>query len=235
MRASSYAKLDTAAKQELLKKNREWRQSCKKERRAYDKQYRIDNGVQRRAYEKTMRDQNKEQIKKNYQKWRSLHPNYLIDKRANNAAFKLAKNIRCRFESCRRAGGFKKTAHTLELLGCSWEEAVDHLHNNDRGLKLTDENIHVDHVKPFKAFDNLAHPIQQRLVSHWSNLQLLTKEENLSKGSSHDHATWSVSEAGIKLLAFERELRAAAVNDDALVVYVDDSSDDDQDSEDDDE
>ncbi|KAJ1469595.1 hypothetical protein T484DRAFT_1754358 [Baffinella frigidus] len=235
MRASSYAKLETAAKQERLKKNRDWRQSCKEERRAYDKKYRADNGVKRRAWEKAHRDKNKGQIKQNQQKWRSLHPNYFIDKRANNPAFKMAKNIGCRLGSCRRKEGFKKTTHTLELLGCSWEEAVDHLHNNDRGLKLTDKDIHVDHIKPFAAFDNLQCPIQQRLVNHWSNLQLLTAEENLKKGASHDHAAWSVSEAGIKLLAFERELRAAAVNDDALVVYVDDSSDDDQDSEDDDE
>jgi hypothetical protein len=90
---------------------------------------------------------------------------------------------------------------------------MEHLHNNPRGLKIC-EGIHVDHIKPFAAFKNLQSPIEQRLVNNWRNLQLLTAEENLQKGSSHDHAAWSVSEAGIKLLAFERELRAAAVDND---------------------
>jgi hypothetical protein len=149
--------------------------------------------------------------------------------------YALAMKLRRRLRAVMKGKGYKKKGKTEKLLGCTWKQALEHLENNDRGLKLLDANTSIDHIKPFDAFKNLESPIEQRLVSHWSNLQLLTAVENMKKGSSHDHATWSVSEAGIKLLAFERELRAAAVNDDALVVYVDDSSDDDQDSEDDDE
>jgi hypothetical protein len=112
----------------------------------------------------------------------------------------------------------------LHGLGCSWGEAVAYLENNSRGLKIG-PGVHIDHIKPYAAFSNLNSPIQQRLVNNWRNLQLLTAEENLSKGLSHDHATWSISEAGIKLLAFECELRAAAVDNDAVVTYVDESSD----------
>ncbi|KAJ1464549.1 hypothetical protein T484DRAFT_1758017 [Baffinella frigidus] len=127
--------------------------------------------------------------------------------------YKLKIHLRDRLHGAVKAAKCRKTANTEKLLGCSWEHALKHLHNNPRGLKIC-EGIHVDHIKPFAAFKNLQSPIEQRLVNNWRNLQLLTAEENLQKGSSHDHAAWSVSEAGIKLLAFERELRAAAVDND---------------------
>jgi hypothetical protein len=144
----------------------------------------------------------------------------------------LEDRLKSRVRQLMRSKGYKKTARAQELLGCSWEHALQHLQNNPRGLNVLDKGTHIDHIKPFTAFSNLQCPVQQRLVNHWSNLQLLTAEENLKKSGSHDHATWSVSEPGIKLLAFERELRAAAANNDAAVVYVDDSSDDDEFSDD---
>ncbi len=130
-----------------------------------------------------------------------------------------------------KAGGNLKTAKTEALLGCSWQHALEHLHNNPRGLKIGKKN-HIDHIKPFAAFSNLACPIQQKVVNHWSNLQLLTKEENIAKGSKHDHDLWSVSEPGMRLIAFERELRKAAEGDGRAMEYVETSDDEFSDDED---
>lgn len=85
--------------------------------------------------------------------------------------------------------GKRKGAPTLELLGCSLEYLKNHLESQFK-LGMTWDNYgtvwHIDHIKPFAAFDNIIDPEQQREVCHYTNLQPLFAEENLSKG-----AKWS--------------------------------------------
>ena len=157
---------------------------------------------------------------------------YTRKRRLTDPIFLLTCRLRERLRQALKGTWFKKTAKTEELLGWSWEQTLEYLYDNPRGLKLG-KDVHVDHIRPFKSFDNLACPIQQKMVNNWRNLQLLTTKENLAKGASFDHATWAKTDAGMKLLAFERELRAAAVGNDAVVTYVSDSSDDDFSDEDD--
>jgi hypothetical protein len=45
---------------------------------------------------------------------------------------------------------------------------------------------HIDHIKPFTAFDDLTDPEQQREVCHYTNLQPLWAEDNLRKGGEWD-------------------------------------------------
>ncbi|KAJ1464248.1 hypothetical protein T484DRAFT_1758242, partial [Baffinella frigidus] len=208
MRAAAYAKLDTAARYERNKQNN---MAWKDKRAAYDKKYRVDNGDKRRAWEKAYRAKNKEKIKQQYQKWRSLHPSYHIDKRANDPVYKLAKNTRCRLESCMRAWGFKKASSTQKLLGCTWQQGVDHLDGNDRGLKMSDQGVHIDHIRPLSSF-NLHCKVEQTMANNWCNLQLLPAVENLQKGADFNYDAWSITDAGRMLLALECELRAAAAN-----------------------
>jgi hypothetical protein len=213
MRKEQYAKLDPIAKQKhrdtANKIAREYRQNNLEERRAYDKKYRENKGDEQRVYEKEWRDRSKTNIKTNYKKWRSLHPNFLIDKRKTNASFKASKNLRCRLESCRRARGFKKASSTQKLLGCTWDQAVQHLEANDRGLKLLDTDNHIDHIRPLASFANLHCEFEQRIANHYLNLQLLPAKENLEKHSKFDYESWAASDAGLKLLALEREWREA--------------------------
>jgi hypothetical protein len=111
---------------------------------------------------------------------------------------------------------------------------LEYLENNDRGLKLHDANVEVDHIKPYDAFKHLDTAIEQELVNNWRNLQLLTKEENGKggKGAEHDHDAWAKTGPGMKLIAFEGELRKAAEGDDRAVEYVDTSSSSDEFSDD---
>jgi hypothetical protein len=143
---------------------------------------------------------------------RTAKNTYQRNKMQTDPLFALKRRLRGRLYKYMKNSGCKKIGKTEELLGVSWEEAIEHLNNNPRGLKLGD-GIEIDHIKPFAAFKNLTDPIEQQLVSNWRNLQLLTKEENSNKNSQHDHNVWASSEAGIRLLEFERELRAKAVDD----------------------
>lgn len=61
----------------------------------------------------------------------------------------------------------------MELIGCTRQTLAEHLRGN---LSLND----IDHIFPFVLFDLDSHGDQQK-VMHWSNLQLLTPEENKSK------------------------------------------------------
>jgi hypothetical protein len=115
--------------------------------------------------------------------------------------------VRQRFYQCRKANGFKKTRKTEELLGCTWAHAVEYLENNDRGLKLTDKSVQVDHVRPLASFKNLHCEFEQRTANNFRNLELLPAEENQQKGASFDYDSWAASDAGKQLLELNREWR----------------------------
>jgi hypothetical protein len=76
-----------------------------------------------------------------------------------------------------------KHTNTVELLGCTWQEAKAHF---EKLFKpgMTWENHgewHIDHIKPVAHFtsENIAQ------MNHISNLQPLWAEENLTKSSKY--------------------------------------------------
>ena len=84
--------------------------------------------------------------------------------------------------------GKLKSAKTEELIGCTFEEFRVHIEKQFHD-KMTWDNYgewHVDHIIPCAVFD-LLQPTQQLLCFHYSNLQPLWGEENLSKNNSVDH------------------------------------------------
>jgi hypothetical protein len=129
------------------------------------------------------------------------------ERRKNDPHYVLKKRLRERVRSCMRSRGFKKTGKTQALLGCSWDKAVIHLENNERGLKMTDKGIHVDHIRPLASFKDLSSAWEQKTANHYLNLQLLPAKENISKNASFNYESWVISESGKALLALNREWR----------------------------
>ena len=82
----------------------------------------------------------------------------------------------------------KKTAHTLELLGCSIDYLKQHIESQfEDGMcwkSVMNGEIHIDHIVPCIAFD-LSQPSQQRECFHWSNLQPLWAKDNFKKATNH--------------------------------------------------
>jgi hypothetical protein len=128
-------------------------------------------------------------------------------KRVTDPMHVFKKNTRCRLRACMKRNGIHKTDRTQKLLGCTWQYAMEHLESNDRGLKLADKDIHIDHIRPFDSFKNLHCEFEQRTVNHYLNLQLLTAEENYRKGSDFDYDSWAASDAGKQLLELNRQWR----------------------------
>lgn len=112
-----------------------------------------------------------------------------IRRKKSDPIYKVACNLRGRLKDILRG---KKSAPTLKLLGCSLEYLRSHLESQFKpGMTWGNYGPvwHIDHIKPFAAFDNILDPVQQREVCHYTNLQPLFAKENFIKGS-----TWTEEE-----------------------------------------
>jgi hypothetical protein len=105
------------------------------------------------------------------------------------SVFRLKKIIRCRiYNSIKRSTGVKPRIkkRTTEMLGCSIQEMKNHLQKQfKRGMTWENHGTHwhVDHIIPLSQFD-FANPIQFSLATHYTNLQPMWAEENLSKSNN---------------------------------------------------
>lgn len=84
-----------------------------------------------------------------------------------------------------------KCENTLNLLGCSIEFLKEHLQQtaikngylNFDISNYSGQDYHIDHIIPCDSF-NLTKEEEQKKCFHWSNLQILTSNENIIKGNS---------------------------------------------------
>lgn len=77
-----------------------------------------------------------------------------------------------------------KPTNTLDLLGCSWEEAIRHFESLfKKGMSwLNHGEWHIDHIRPVASFS----PEELLKANHISNLQPLWAHENLAKGDRYE-------------------------------------------------
>ncbi len=143
---------------------------------------------------KKWRDENKEYDKERQAKWRNENPEYSKvwerknkDKRKKqksdwfdkNPVRKVTANLRTRLYHILIG---RKSASTMELIGCSIDELKQHLESKfTKGMSWDNYGKwHVDHIKPCASFD-LSDPDQQRLCFNYKNLQPLWAIDNLIK------------------------------------------------------
>lgn len=103
---------------------------------------------------------------------------------ATDVNYKLSRNLRNRlYQALRRQLAGKKVSAVGDL-GCSVPELMEYLEVRFKP-GMTWDNYgawHIDHIRPLVAF-NLTDADQQKAACHFSNLQPLWAEDNLSKGS----------------------------------------------------
>lgn len=163
----------------------------KKQKIQYDKIYRKTHKEQKYKTDKNWRINNLEKHNKQNRLWRKRHPeknrlvqynNYWNNAR-NNICFRIARNLRARIRGVLK--GKNKSAHTLELLGCSYIDCWKYLQNQFKP-GMTKENYgtvwNLDHIRPCASFD-LSKESEQKTCFHYTNLQPLFVEENRKKGS----------------------------------------------------
>jgi Prasinovirus endonuclease VII len=149
-------------------------------RTVYDKRYRQEKG-------KVLRQRKKEYAEANRAKINLYRKAYY----EVNPMQKLALNYRRMLYKKLKSHNVRKSGKAVSLLGCDMQWLVAWLEVQFRP-EMSWENYgsvwHVDHIKPCVRFE-LSDPAQQRLCFHWTNLQPLFAEENLSKGSK-----WEISQ-----------------------------------------
>ena len=142
----------------------------------YHKEYRAAHSDKKRLQSKEWYQKNKEYACEKQTK-------YMRTRRQTDEAFNLLSNLRHRLRQT--LNGNRKSTSTMELTGMeSSEDILKYLYEKSprfEGVPLTE--LHVDHIIPCTAFDmrNVDH---QRVCFHYTNLQLLTPAENLSKRDS---------------------------------------------------
>lgn len=136
----------------------------KPERVAYIKEWNARNVEHRREY------------KKNWENQKRLNP-----------SFRLKKNLCARIRDALR--GENKSAHTMELIGCTVDELWGHLESQFKPGMTRDNHgfygWHIDHIRPLDSFTDFTEPAQQREAFHYTNLQPLWAKENWSKNNKY--------------------------------------------------
>ena len=166
----------------VQEQHRQWKLANKEKLR---KHYFSESNQKRlTAYNLKNKERDKKGRKERDRRNRKKLNAYQMHRKRTDPSFKLKHQLRNRIWIALKRTGSHKSAHTMELIGCTIDELWTHLESKFKPW-MTRENHgvwHVDHIKACAKFD-LTDPVQQRQCFHWSNLQPLWAHENLSKGS----------------------------------------------------
>lgn len=165
------------------KNSGKYKEQCKECRLKYIMKWNKNNKDYKNNY-------NKEYGKKNRKKISAQEK----ERRENDIQFRLIKNIRNRINNALN-GNIKKTT-AKEYMGCSVEELKTHIEQQFYSHPRTGEKMrwdnygysswHIDHIKPLSLF-NLSKKEELLEAGHYTNLQPLWAEENLSKGDRYEY------------------------------------------------
>ena len=173
--------------------NKAYRAANKDKISAYFRQHYEENKKEKCARHKAYYESHKDEI-------RAQQAEYIRNRCQTDEAFRLLKICRRRLSHALK--GKQKTAKTLELIGCTADELVDHLERTMspevRALRDEGVEIVVDHIIPCAAFDfSIAE--HQRVCFNYTNLQYLDAPTNLSKRDKlppgFDFASWFATRA----------------------------------------
>lgn len=109
---------------------------------------------------------------------------YQKKRRNSDYLFNLKHSVRGLTHKAFSRNGFTKKSKTKELLGCDWSVLKEHIENNFKeGMNWYNRGEwHIDHIIPLCSAKNEFDLLK---LCHYTNLQPLWAEENLSKGGRY--------------------------------------------------
>ena len=176
-------------KEQIKEQRKEYNKNHKEQRKEYCENNKEQIKEQRKEYRKNNKEQIKKQKKEYYENHKEQINGYNKNKYATDIQFWIRKIIRSRLGKALK--GNYKSGSAVKDLGCSIAELKLKLEqqfysNPKTGEMMTWQNRgfawHIDHIKPLASFD-LEDRAQLLQACHYTNLQPLWAEENLSKGS----------------------------------------------------
>jgi hypothetical protein len=152
------------------------------------------NAEKNKIYQKDYRVRNRTKINKRSKEWRIDNRERINERerkqRISDAQYKAKLVLR----DCtkRLLNGTSKPDHTMELVGCTVKQFLEHIEkqfyfNPVTGEPMTFDNHgstgwHYDHIIPLSSFD-LTNEEELRKANHYTNFQPLWWFHNLAKGS----------------------------------------------------
>jgi hypothetical protein len=155
----------------------------------YQKEYRKNNSQKLIKFSKNWRETNSQQIKEKKKKYYQKNKKEILIKgnRYKNSryqtdvSYRLLENMRTRLRAALKENW--KSGHTVKLLGCSIEffkQWLERQFKEGMNWKNQGKECHIDHILTCASFD-LQNSEEQEVCFHYTNLQPLWVEENLSK------------------------------------------------------
>jgi hypothetical protein len=108
---------------------------------------------------------------------------YIKNRLQEDAQFRLANNLRKLIRNTFNRFGYSKKSKTFQLLGLNFETMKNWLEYTwflNYGTEYSGQKVHIDHIVPGSSAKTKEELIA---LQHWTNLQYLTPEDNISKGS----------------------------------------------------
>ena len=173
-------------KDKIRESTRKYREENKDKIKESTRKYREENKDKIREY----REENKDKMREHIKKYREENKDKIREstkiKYKKNPNFRLRKLIRSRLINVLKNNDIKKTSKSAELLGCTIQEAREHIEKQFKeGMTWDNHGFkkwHIDHIMPCASFD-LTDSDQQKKCFHYTNLQPLWAHENMSKGA----------------------------------------------------
>lgn len=183
--------LTSACKKCLQKSQKKYESSHKEQRALYQKKYRAQHKEELKKYQATRYLNNKETYNKKSREYYYEHRDNII-KKVNDYTKKRRRNdplyayvryirgvtnhaIRSECETSRKAES---------LLGCTLQEAREYLLStwlSRYGHAYDGEKYQIDHIIPLFQASTIE---EVNFLLHYTNLQMLTPEDNMKKGKS---------------------------------------------------
>ena len=143
--------------------------------------------IYNKKHGKVWRQNNKNKRKRKNKNWYQKNKNkiriYRNNKKKTDIQYKLSENLRGRLRNAIQ--GNQKVGSAVKDLGCTIDELKTYLESKFKPSMTWDNygfyGWHIDHIKPLASFD-LTDRKQFLEVCHYTNLQPLWANENLSKG-----------------------------------------------------
>ena len=164
-------------KSSVKKNNKDWTSKNPD----YYLNYRKKNREKDRIRLEIWREQNKEKILEYRKKNKDKNNHYQRQRRQGNPVHKLSHNLRTLIGNSFNKRKWNKSTKTQEILGASYDDVFKHIESRFKSGMSWDNRgeWHIDHIIPLSSAKTEKELIE---LCHYTNLQPLWADENLSKG-----------------------------------------------------
>ena len=161
-------------KESLTEYKKQWYKNNKQNHSKKAKQYYKDN-------KEKIIENVKQWVKNNKETVSEYRRQYSKDRYQSDYLFKFRRGLSTRTYNAFKRKSWKKNGGTEKLLGCDWETAFNHIESQFDPWMNWDNHgeWHIDHIIPLASATT---DEEMKKLCHYTNLQPLLAEENLSKG-----------------------------------------------------